>query len=269
MLDSISTASRTLVTPAGVQLEYETYGSGPPLVLVHGALSDHRTNWMHVKPMLAERFTVFAIARRGRGRTDATHGHALADEVVDVMALIREIGPPVYLLGHSYGAHVALGVATATPRSVARLVLYEPPRLGLMEPKHRAALAELGAREEWDALAWTFFSEVLEVPLADLASYRASDDWAGVLADAPATLEDLTALPRHSFDLASCAELTMPVLLQSGSESPPHLWLTNALARHLPACSLDVLQGQAHEGMTTAPEQYAKSVIRFLETPAS
>lgn len=264
MLDTIPTVGKTLVTPAGVQLAYDTYGSGPPLVLVHGAFSDHRTNWVHVKPMLAERFTVHAVARRGRGGTDATRGHELTDEVADVAALVERIGEPVALLGHSYGAHVALGVAADVPHRVDSLILYEPSRLGMLTQEHRAELERLGARGEWDAMAWTFFSEVLEVPLADLTAYRESDDWDGVLADAPATLGDLSALSRHSFDLARCAEVTMPVLLQTGSESPPHLWMTDLLARHLPAARVEVLDGQAHEGMTTGPEQYARSVIRFL-----
>ena len=265
MLDTISTVSKTLVTPAGVQVEYEVYGSGPPLVLVHGAFSDHRTNWVHVKPLLAERFTVYALARRGRGGTEATQGHQLTDEVADAIAVIRQIGEPVALLGHSYGAHVALCVAAEIPQSIASLILYEPSRLGLLSAEHRAELERLGGRGEWDAMAWTFFKEVIEVPLPDLTAYRASEDWDGVLADAQATLGDLSALSRHSFHFARCAEVTMPVLLQTGSDSPPHLYMTDLLARHLPASRVEVLDGQAHEGMTTGPEQYARSVIRFLD----
>ena len=88
-----------LITAAGVTVSYDKDGDGPPLVLVHGAFSDHDTNWEFVKPMLRERFTVYAIARRGRGATDATEGHALNDEVYDVIEVIRSIGEPVFLLG--------------------------------------------------------------------------------------------------------------------------------------------------------------------------
>ncbi len=61
-----------VVAVDGVSISYEKYGVGPSLVLVHGAFSDHRTNWEFVKPLLEKRFTVYAIARRGRGQTDAT-----------------------------------------------------------------------------------------------------------------------------------------------------------------------------------------------------
>jgi pimeloyl-ACP methyl ester carboxylesterase len=69
----VSSASGTLVS-------YDTYGSGPPLVLVHGAFSDHHTNWEFVKPLFETRFTVYAVARRGRGETPRTEGHSVGDE---------------------------------------------------------------------------------------------------------------------------------------------------------------------------------------------
>ena len=59
-------------SPAAATVSYDQYGSGPPLVLVHGAFSDHKTNWAFVKPLFETQFTVYAIARRGRGETDAT-----------------------------------------------------------------------------------------------------------------------------------------------------------------------------------------------------
>src|SRR5262245_6945475 len=88
-----------LTSPAGTEVSYETYGSGLPLVLVHGGFSDHQTNWELVKPLLAKRFTVYALARRGRGETDATTGHSLDDESLDVVALMDSTGEPPFLLG--------------------------------------------------------------------------------------------------------------------------------------------------------------------------
>lgn len=54
-----------VASPTGAVVSYERYGSGPPLVLVHGAFSDHHTNWELVKPHFEKLFTVHAIARRG------------------------------------------------------------------------------------------------------------------------------------------------------------------------------------------------------------
>jgi pimeloyl-ACP methyl ester carboxylesterase len=98
-------------SPAGATVSYDQHGSGPPLVLVHGALSDHQINWEFVKPLFATQFTVYAIARRGRGETDATEAHSLEDESRDIVAVMQSIGAPVFLLGHSYGAQTALAAA--------------------------------------------------------------------------------------------------------------------------------------------------------------
>src|SRR5918998_3521676 len=94
-----------ITSPNGAAVSFDKYGSGPPLVLVHGAFSDHQTNWEFVKPLFEKQFTTYAIARRGRGETEATEGHSLEDEGRDVVAVIQSIGEPVFLLGHSYGAH--------------------------------------------------------------------------------------------------------------------------------------------------------------------
>ena len=52
-------------------------------------------------------------------------------------------------------------------------------------------------------------------------------------------------------------------MLQIGTESPRHLYVTDALATVLPDTRIEELPGQAHEAMTTAPRMYAESVSRF------
>jgi len=56
----------------------------------------------------------------------------------------------------------------------------------------------------------------------------------------------------------------VPVLLQVGSESLRELYVTDALVAAQPDARVEVLAGQAHEGMTTAPAQYVASVLGFL-----
>jgi pimeloyl-ACP methyl ester carboxylesterase len=257
--------SGDLVTPAGVRVGYEAWGEGPPLVLVHGCFSDHTTNWMYVKPLLEPHVTGYAIARRGRGKTDATPGQSLEDEMDDVAALIRHLGEPVFLLGHSYGAHVALGAASLVPDLVRKLVLYEAPWPHVADADLMSRLEAMAGAGDWDGLAATFLSEVYEVPDDVLDGLRGTEDWTAVLADAPATLHDLRALARFAFDPERCADLSMPVLLQVGTGTPA-VSVTDALAAVLPRVEIGELAGQAHEGMTTAPEQYAESVRRFLSS---
>jgi hypothetical protein len=49
-----------------------------------------------------------------------------------------------------------------------------------------------------------------------------------------------------------------------GTESPRDLYVTDALAAVLPEVPVEALPGQAHEGMTTAPDMYVEAVARFL-----
>jgi pimeloyl-ACP methyl ester carboxylesterase len=255
---------KRLMSSRGVTVSYETYGSGPALVLVHGSFSNHTTNWEFVKPMFGQRFTVSAVARRGRGDTDATKGHSLNDEVLDVVDVIRAVNEPVFLLGHSYGAHCALGAAALAPDLVRKLVLYEAAWPSVVSRDALAHLEELAASGQWDRFATTFFQDSLFVPVEDLDALSATDLWPPILADAPASLGDLRALTLHQFKPERFSKVTCPVLLQIGSQSPRNLYVTDALAAVLPDARIEPLEGQAHEGMTTAPALYAEAVAKFL-----
>jgi pimeloyl-ACP methyl ester carboxylesterase len=259
---AIETAS--LAAPDGTRIAYDRYGGGPPLVLVHGAFSDHRSNWEFVAPLLARSFTVHAMARRGRGGTDATRGHSLEDESRDVAALVGAIGEPAFLLGHSYGAQAALGAAAQVQERLRKLVLYEAPWPNLLAEAPLRQLEILAQAGDWDAFSVTFFRDVLTVPSDELDAVRGSELWPPIVADARASLGDLRALSRYRFDPDRFRALRVPVLLQVGAMSPRDLYVTDALAAVLPDARIETLDGQAHEGMTTAPELYANAVTRFL-----
>jgi pimeloyl-ACP methyl ester carboxylesterase len=254
----------TITGSTGVTVSYSVAGSGPPLVLVHGGFSDHETNWRFVAPLLGQRFTMYALARRGRGLTEATSGHTLEDEAQDVNDLVRTIDDPVFLLGHSYGAHCALVAAARQPDRVRRLVLYEPAWPTAIRPDALAALETLAAAGAWDQFAYAFFANLLQVPTDELDALRASDLWPPIVSDAQASLRDLRAIHAYRFDPARFASLAVPVLLQIGTESPRDLYVTDGLAAVLPKARIEALPGQAHEGMTTAPEMYAEAMMRFL-----
>ena len=109
-----------------------------------------------------------------------------------------------------------------------------------------------------------FFRDMLHVPVHELDALRATPLWPPIVADAKASLGDLRALARYRFGADRCRALDLPVLLQIGSESPRDLYVTDALAAVLPDARIETLPGQAHEGMTTAPEMYAEAVTTFL-----
>lgn len=256
---------QTIFTATGSRVSYTVDGSGPPLVLVHGAFSDHESNWARVAPGLRQHARLHAIARRGRGATDLTRGHTIEDEAEDVLAVIRAVGAPVTMVGHSYGAHCALLAAAREPHRVRKLVLYEPAWPHLVRQDAFAALQALADAGAWDQFAYAFFANVLAVPAEELDAVRASVDWPPIVADARASLEDLRALRAYAFDAHRFRNLHVPVLLQVGSESPREFYVTDALAAVMPDVRIETLAGQAHEGMTTAPTQYVASILDFVD----
>src|SRR5262245_41946141 len=95
------------------RLSYEDYGSGRVALLIHGPPGNSRA-WARVGERLAEQFRVIAPDLPGYGETtpqppgeEPDVGYA--SELVE--ALIRHVGPPAVLAGHSYGGVVALSVA--------------------------------------------------------------------------------------------------------------------------------------------------------------
>lgn len=248
--------------PSGATLSYEKAGDGSPLVLVHGSFSNHETNWALVRPALEERFTVYAIARRGRGKT--TSGPTLPDEAEDLAAFLASLAQPIYLLGHSYGAQVALKAAAASREHVRKLVLYEPPWPDTATPNLIGRLKLRAAGSDWNGLAEDFFSEVLGLTAEDIDELRAAGAWPSIVSDAEASLNDITALNSYRFDPATFRDLQVPVLLQVGTDSPRDAFATDALVSSLPHVKIQELEGQAHEAMNTAPDLYAETTTRQL-----
>jgi len=117
-------SQETVTSVDGTPIVYWRSGEGPPLVLVHGASADH-SRWTPVLPAFEQRFTVYAVDRRGRGGSGDSDDYTIEREFEDVAAVVDSLGEPANLLGHSYGALCALEAALLT-RNVRKLVLYEP-----------------------------------------------------------------------------------------------------------------------------------------------
>src|SRR3989442_2942581 len=115
----------TIMSKDGATLVCQRTGVGPPLVLVHGS-GGSATRWKAILPALETNFSIYALARRGRGKSGDAPDYAIEREFDDVVSVVDSIKQPVYLLGHSYGGICSLEASLLTPH-VRKLVLYEPP----------------------------------------------------------------------------------------------------------------------------------------------
>jgi len=252
----------------GATIAFAVSGEGPALVLIHGTSADH-TRWAPVLPALERRFTVYAVDRRGRGQSSDGESYAIEREFEDATAVIDSIGAPVFLLGHSYGAIVALEAAMRTSQ-VAKLVLYEPPialtRTTIEPPETIARLEALLQKGDRDAVVSTFLREVAHVPPGELEMIREAPSWKARVAAAHTIPREERGANEYRFPSSPrIALVRMPTLLLLGGDSPPFLRdPTMLLQAALPSATLSVMPGQQHVAMNSAPELFAREVIGFL-----
>jgi pimeloyl-ACP methyl ester carboxylesterase len=254
----------TVISADGTSIAFWREGSGPPLVLAHGGLCDHFA-WFFVVPLLARKFTVYTFDRRGRGGSGDTQPYAAAREREDIAALLRAIGEPAHLLGHSAGGILALQAAERE-RDLRSLILYEPGFVidGARELPSAEILAQMqsalaaGNREQALRIA---MREAVGATDAEIAALAGGPGWARLLAVAGAIPNDW-ALWQQTFAAENVRDLRTPTLMLMGSESP--LWLrqgTEAILAALPNARLVVFEGQGHSAMITAPQAFAQAVI--------
>lgn len=111
---------------AGRRVRYVDYGSGSPLVLVHG-LGGSWTTWLENLPDLGEHHRVIAVDLPGFGGSEALPLHAeLREHGETVAELLDALGiAAAVVVGHSLGGLVVLRLAGERPDLVRRLVLVD------------------------------------------------------------------------------------------------------------------------------------------------
>src|SRR3954452_7758474 len=114
-------------------------GAGPRIVLVHGSIVDARRTWRHQLP-LAERWTLCLPNRPGFANSPPL---PRGDFEAEAPLVAELLGDGAHLVGHSYGAVIALLAAALRPQAVRSLVVSEPGslRLAAGDPEVDAVIA--------------------------------------------------------------------------------------------------------------------------------
>src|SRR5262245_56463314 len=110
----------------GLQIAYERAGAGPPLVLLHGALSDHR-EWRAQLEELTDEFDLIAWDAPGNGKSsDPAPPFDTADWADALAGLLDALGVgPAHVGGLSWGGTLALELYGRHPARVASLILVD------------------------------------------------------------------------------------------------------------------------------------------------
>ena len=118
-----------------LRLSYWEWGdpANPPLLLHHGG-RDTARSWDRIAAGFEDAYRVLALDLRGHGDSQPEVGgeYSIRQNVVDLLALAELAGPPVFLLGHSYGGRIGYLAAGAFPERFRAIVSIEGP----LEPSH-------------------------------------------------------------------------------------------------------------------------------------
>ncbi len=130
----------------GARLAYVEQGEGPPVVLVHGSVADHRT-WDRHRAALAQHYRVIAYSQRYFGTEPWSPRWPKIGVPVqsdDLAAFIRSMNAgPVHLVGWSSGGTVAINVALQHPELVKSAFVYEPSLVSIViDSVDRKAIAD-------------------------------------------------------------------------------------------------------------------------------
>lgn len=199
----------------GLELYYETHGTGDPLVLLHGGVSASET-FDPFLPSFAECRRVITVDLQAHGRTrDIDRPLRYESMADDMAALLKHLGiARADFLGYSMGGGVALQTAIRHPAIVGKLVVVSmtmqrdgsyPDVLAIFD-QMAANAPQLGAQLKQSPLAERYPDADWEVIFAKMGDLESRDyDWsAGVAAITSPTMlifADANAIrPDHMID---------------------------------------------------------------------
>lgn len=257
-------------------VEYLDAGDGPPVVLVHSSASGAQ-QWAALVAALAPTRRVIAPNLLGYGRTDPRDAMARQSATAQAAALLPsldDIDGPIDLVGHSFGAVVALELAVALGPRAGRVALFEPNAFAVLTTQGleaewavverlHARIALLGARCAWTAMAAVF---------ADF--FSGAGTWAAM---PTARRDSLAAALRHNPDewlavLSPRLEplhwrtIRGPVLLGWARDTPaPLRAVADTLVAMNPGWLPKVFDRGGHLAPVVRPRPFNRAVCDFLQ----
>jgi proline iminopeptidase len=259
-------------------------GSGPPLVLCHGGpgMWDYFDD---VADLLRADARTVRWDQRGCGRSERRGPYSVARSIADLDAVRDQAaGPRMTLLGHSWGAYLALRYALEHPDRVNGLIYVsgtgiDPDRawhphyeqnLRRRLGKHRDRWQTLGARtrtaaedREWAILQWS--ADFADPGTALHHAEHLATPWLGINYDCNAAINaEAKHELRHAGLAARCRALGLPVLILHGTEDIRPDWAVDSLHQALPDARRVSLTGAGHLPWVEKPDDFRREVTSFL-----
>lgn len=233
---TITAAPASFASVNGIEMYYRVVGKGPPILLIHGGLSNQHV-WDAQLPILAHDHTVILADSRGQGRSTRTNEpitYALMAD--DYVALLDYLNiDKVDLVGWSDGGIIGLDIAMRHPERLKSLFA----QAANVTPEGSTGYALAHAQGK---------------PIPELRHYESIDKeinalWANepnYSADDLAKINVRTAIVIGDRDTAITREHTI------------------FIAHHIPGAKLIILPDSGHGVPAENPRLYAHSVLKFI-----
>jgi pimeloyl-ACP methyl ester carboxylesterase len=269
--------SGTLERSDGAVLRWWRSGRGEPLVLVHGSFDDHNV-WTPVLPMLTRHADVITYDRRGHSLSSCPRGRVgVRLDAEDLLALIDTVtAGPVHLVGHGYGASVAMLAATMRRESVRSLVVFEPPLFELLQddPIAKVLFAEYSVwlghaagliRSGDFASGARVYAEKIGYGKGSWHNLFDRERRATMISNAAVWLDQHGDPTAYGVDVATLSWARFPVTQLVGEHSQQlHQMVAEELEKRLPFLRTVRLAGAGHAAHLTHPNDYAGAIVGHL-----
>ena len=260
----------------GIDIAYLDEGKGPCVILGHCSSASHK-EWLPLIDALKADWRVLAPDFIGYGSSGLWPADKTFTGGVDVdvlLALAKKTKGRLHLVGHSYGAALALEAALKLGQRVKSLVLVEPVSFHLLRQE---------GRPEW--------SEIEQLGLAVLDPVAKGDDRAAakafmtywldrwrwwlspdgfkvaIAATIPKVALEFTIPLNAATSLQDYARIEAPTLLVAGSKTrAPARAVVDLLAGALPNAELVALKGAGHMSPFTHPAELNRVILGYLAT---
>lgn len=257
----------SLTTEEGI-VHYETYGQGPPVLLLHGWLESWRL-WQETMEALGRHLRIYALdfwgfGESGKKRESFTVSDfvKMVDEFMERLGIVR-----APIVGHSMGGTVSLSLAIQRPERVARVAVVGSPIVG---SSLALTLKLAGVRPI--AFAVYHMPIALRLGLRIAARWITRDPrWYHMIVDdlSRTTLESFLhsiASLRRTDLRPQLPEIQVPVLGIYGDHDiivHPEQW--RPLLAGVPHARIERFEASGHFPMLDEPERFRQVLLSFLK----
>ncbi len=251
-------------------LQYSRFGSGEPLVILHGLFGSSK-NWQSLAKLFGENYSVYAVDLRNHGTSfhDSEMNYAIMAD--DVRRLLDYLNiQSCRIIGHSMGGKVAMTLAYACPDLVSKLVVadiapvtYQHHHNSLLEPIMAISLDDIGSRSQVDQALIPSIGDpmlrgfLLQNLIREDDNWRWRVNWTAIKAH----MDELTDFPLTESDWS----IDTPSLFIRG-ENSDYIDAKGVavIEKHFDNAKIETLAQAGHWLHAEQPQTFLKSVLGFL-----